>query len=99
MEQKTVVDTSLRELRRHGSDDFPIGIYRDDFSEFEHGQIAWHWHDEIQFDYIIKGTILVQVGTSEFVLMSCPPRSSTKPPSSPLSSTTTGWAWSASGRS
>ena len=68
MEQKTVVDTSLRELRRHGSDDFPIGIYRDDFSEFEHGQIAWHWHDEIQFDYIIKGTILVQVGTSEFVL-------------------------------
>ena len=23
MEQKTVVDTSLRELRRHGSDDFP----------------------------------------------------------------------------
>ena len=37
MEQKTVVDTSLRELRRHGSDDFPIGIYRDDFSEFEHG--------------------------------------------------------------
>lgn len=68
MEQKTVVDTSLRELRRHGSDDFPIGIYRDDFSEFEHGQIAWHWHDEIQFDYIIKGTILVQVGTSEFML-------------------------------
>lgn len=68
MEQKTVVDTSLRELRRHGSDDFPIGIYRDDFSEFEHGQIAWHWHDEIQFDYIIKGTILVQVGTSEFLL-------------------------------
>ena len=68
MEQKTLVDTSLRELRRHGSDDFPIGIYRDDFSEFEHGQIAWHWHDEIQFDYIIKGTILVQVGTSEFVL-------------------------------
>ena len=26
MEQKTVVDTSLRELRRHGSDDFPIGF-------------------------------------------------------------------------
>lgn len=30
--------------------------------------------------------------------MSCPPRSSTKPPSSPSSSTTTGWAWSASGQ-
>ena len=70
MEQKTVVDTSLRELRRHGSDDFPIGIYRDDFSEFEHGQIAWHWHEEIQFDYVVKGTILVQIGTSEFVLKS-----------------------------
>ena len=39
MEQKTVVDTSLRELRRHGSDDFPIGIYRDDFSEFEHDRL------------------------------------------------------------
>lgn len=70
MEQKTVVDKSLKELRRHGSDDFPIGIYRDDFSEFEHGQIAWHWHEEIQFDYIVKGTVLVQIGTSEFVLRS-----------------------------
>ena len=68
MEQKTVVDTSLRELRRHGSDDFPIGIYRDDFAEFEHGQIAWHWHEEIQFDYVVKGTILVQIGTNEFIL-------------------------------
>ena len=68
MEQKTVVDISLRELRRHGSDDFPIGIYRDDFAEFEHGQIAWHWHEEIQFDYVVKGTILVQIGTNEFVL-------------------------------
>ena len=68
MEQKTVVDTSLRELRRHGSDDFPIGIYRDDFAEFEHGQIAWHWHEEIQFDYVVEGTILVQIGTNEFIL-------------------------------
>lgn len=68
MEQKTIVDTSLRELRRHGSDDFPIGIYRDDFAEFEHGQIAWHWHEEIQFDYVEEGMILVQIGTNEFVL-------------------------------
>lgn len=68
IELRTVVDATLRELRRHGSEDFPIGIYRDDFSEFEHGQIAWHWHDEIQFDYVVKGRILVQVGTNEFIL-------------------------------
>lgn len=68
IEQKTVVDVNLKEIRRHGSSDFPVGIYRDDFSEFEHGQIAWHWHEEIQFDYVIKGRVLVQVGTSEFIL-------------------------------
>lgn len=66
--QKTVVDHSLRELRRHGSEDFPIGIYRDDFSQFEHGQIPWHWHEEIQFDYVLNGRILVQVGSRAFIL-------------------------------
>ena len=39
IELRTVVDATLRELRRHGSEDFPIGIYRDDFSEFEHGRL------------------------------------------------------------
>lgn len=67
-EQKTVVDHSLRELRRHGKEGFPMGIYRDDFAQFEHGQIAWHWHEEIQFDYVIRGRILFQVGSREFVL-------------------------------
>ena len=68
MEQKTVVDTSLRELRLTEVTIFQLEFTGMTFQSLSMDKFAWHWHDEIQFDYIIKGTILVLVGTSEFLL-------------------------------
>lgn len=65
---KTVVDDSLRETKMHGTPGFPMGIYLDDFSEFENGYICWHWHEEPQLTMILEGTFTCQVEAEELLL-------------------------------
>ena len=58
---ETLVDSSLRETKMHGTMDFPVGVYLDDFSDFKNGYICWHWHEEIQISWIIEGEFLCQM--------------------------------------
>ena len=52
---ETLVDSSLRETKMHGTVDFPVGVYLDDFSDFKNGYICWHWHEEIQISWYSSG--------------------------------------------
>lgn len=63
--KQTVVDDNLREVKAHGTEGFPIGIYLDDFSDFENGYICWHWHEEVQATMIIEGDFLYQLEGKE----------------------------------
>lgn len=63
--KQTVVDNNLREIKAHGTEEFPIGIYLDDFSDFENGYICWHWHEEVQATMIIEGDFVFQVDGKE----------------------------------
>lgn len=65
---RTVTDQNLQETRQHGTKDFPLGVYLDDFAEFEQGRIPWHWHEEIQFDLVIEGNVYFQIGSRSFLL-------------------------------
>ncbi|MDO5402634.1 MAG: cupin domain-containing protein [Eubacteriales bacterium] len=65
---ETIVDNSLKEVKRHGSEGFPMGVYLDDFSHFQNGYICWHWHNEVQFTLIIKGEFTCQVGSEKLLL-------------------------------
>ncbi len=65
---KTITDQNLQEMRQHGTKDFPLGVYQDDLAQFEQGKIPWHWHEEIQFDLVVKGSIHFQIGSRGFVL-------------------------------
>lgn len=65
---RTVVDDSLRETKIHGTPGFPIGVYLDDFSDFENGYICWHWHEEPQLTMILEGTFTLQVESGEVQL-------------------------------
>lgn len=64
----TVVDSSLKEIKRHGTEGFPFAVYLNDFSQFQTDGICWHWHDEAQITLITEGEFLCQVG-SEKILM------------------------------
>ncbi|MDE5697372.1 MAG: AraC family transcriptional regulator [Lachnospiraceae bacterium] len=65
---QTIVDGSLRETKVHGTEGFPIGVYLDDFADFENGYICWHWHEEVQVTMIIEGAFICQVETNEIYL-------------------------------
>lgn len=65
---ETIVDNSLRETKKHGTDGFPFAVYLDDFSSFRNGYICWHWHDEVQITLIIEGEFTCQIGNERVVM-------------------------------
>lgn len=65
---QTIVDESLRETKPHGTKQFPMAVYFDDFSVFENGYICWHWHEEVQITFITEGAFLCQVEKDEILL-------------------------------
>lgn len=62
---QTIVDDSLRETKVHGTEGFPLGVYLDDFADFENGYICWHWHEEVQVTMIIQGEFTCQIEGNE----------------------------------
>ena len=64
----TIVDNSLREIKKHGTDGFPFAMYLDDFSNFKNGYICWHWHDEVQLTFILEGEFTCQVNNDKVVM-------------------------------
>ena len=65
---ETIVDNSLRETKKHGTDGFPFAVYLDDFSHFQNGYICWHWHDEVQMTLILEGEFTCQIGSEKVIL-------------------------------
>lgn len=53
---------NLKELRRHGSDNFPIALYDSTLS------IAYHWHNEDEFIYMEKGSAEYSIGREKLVI-------------------------------
>lgn len=66
--QDTIVDSSLMETSRHGSETFPFAVYLDDFSSFKADSICWHWHEEAQITYIAEGEFYCHVGSEKLLL-------------------------------
>ena len=66
--QDTIVDGSLMETSRHGSDGFPFAVYLDDFSSFKADSICWHWHEEAQITYIAEGEFYCHVGSEKLLM-------------------------------
>lgn len=54
---KVAVDSNLLETTSHGNREFPMDVYRDNFSKYYTNIINWHWHPEIEFVMITKGKI------------------------------------------
>ena len=66
--QDTVVDSTLKEIKRHGTDGFPFAVYFNDFSHFQNEGICWHWHDEVQMTLITEGEFVCQAGGEKMVM-------------------------------
>lgn len=56
-----LIDENLKELTKHQTVVLPIACYETTITQHIHGYIPLHWHDEIQFVYIVKGEAIFQV--------------------------------------
>lgn len=65
---KIITDESLRETVRHGSDEYPFQYYLEDIWLFDFHCIDWHWHPEVEFVLIEKGTADFLIGSERYVL-------------------------------
>lgn len=74
------VDQSLKELTSHRTVALPIACYETTIQQNIQGYIPLHWHDEIQFIYVVKGEatfhindekISVQTGNGLFINSGC----------------------------
>ncbi|MGN6712586.1 AraC family transcriptional regulator [Anaerocolumna jejuensis] len=65
---KTYTDETLREIVAHGSDKYPIAYYVDDIWQFDRRCIDWHWHREVEFVTVSKGTVNCLIGQNRIHL-------------------------------
>jgi AraC-like DNA-binding protein/mannose-6-phosphate isomerase-like protein (cupin superfamily) len=63
-----LTDATQQELTGHGDFRFPLGIYENTMDRNVLGFVPWHWHEEIQFNYVTKGTMHFTVNSENFVL-------------------------------
>lgn len=59
------IDSQGRELIDHGSGEFPVACYEDDFRTVS---VPWHWHPEWEAVYIAEGSCTVAAGQHKKVL-------------------------------
>ncbi|HBH94190.1 MAG TPA: AraC family transcriptional regulator [Ruminococcaceae bacterium] len=61
-------DETLRETVCHGSEEYPFKYYREDIWLFDFHCIDWHWHSEVEFVFVEKGTAEFLVGSDSHIL-------------------------------
>ncbi len=56
------IDETLRETVQHGSSSYPFAFYDDYIWECDFHCVDWHWHRELEFILVSKGSTLCLVG-------------------------------------
>jgi AraC-like DNA-binding protein/mannose-6-phosphate isomerase-like protein (cupin superfamily) len=58
----------LRENRQHGSPQFPVGVYLQEQKANETTVLDNHWHDEVEFLWVVSGQAVFQIGLATYEL-------------------------------
>ena len=60
---------SFNELKQHGTEDFPFGIYIIDKSHPKY-EMAFHWHASVEIIRVLKGELSITLDNKNFVAKS-----------------------------
>lgn len=63
------IDSNRKDSRFHGSYEFPIAVYDTKLENLLYGFINWHWHDEMHFYVVNKGSVIVHVNSIQSCLL------------------------------
>lgn len=66
---KIVTDETLRENALHGSAAYPFQFYQENLWDYDFHSIDWHWHPELEFVYVAKGSVHCYVGGERYTLL------------------------------
>lgn len=64
-ECNTTIDGTGRELLQHGTIEFPVACYHDDFRKMD---VPWHWHEELEVVVVTEGSCIVSAGSEKTTL-------------------------------
>ena len=67
--QATTQETTLKEIRTHGTKSFPCAIYRT-HSLSRGTLVKYHWHDEIEILYFSGGNFRLEINMEQFAVQS-----------------------------
>lgn len=62
------VDRSFREIRAHGTADFPCAVYSSVHDKGMMDAIDWHWHEEFEIMYAAEGEFDVRTASGAYKL-------------------------------
>lgn len=62
------IDREQKEIKSHGSYEFPMLVSYERLSYFDTGEFPWHWHPEIELTLVMEGEIAYQVNDSLYHL-------------------------------
>ena len=62
------INSDQREITHHGTSEFPIAVYETDLEKNVLGYVPWHWHEEIQFCYVVGERVCFHINHQKVVL-------------------------------
>ena len=65
---KIITDDTLRELREHGTEEFPFQYNQEEIKKYDEEKIEWHWHMEFEFVVVTKGSVFCLIGNQRIHL-------------------------------
>ena len=63
-----ITDGSQKELKKHGSDEFPLLVSYEKLSGYKSGSFLWHWHPEIEITLSPETVLFLLPCTSLWVV-------------------------------
>ncbi|MEW9937174.1 helix-turn-helix domain-containing protein [Clostridium butyricum] len=57
-----------KEIKKHGTYQFPLLISNEKLSKYESSSFLWHWHPEIEITYITKGEMIYTINSKVYHL-------------------------------
>ena len=60
------LNQKLKELRPHGTLEFPCAGYSSYYTGRQEDSIPWHWHEEIEMVYVAEGRLELKIPSESF---------------------------------